>query len=43
MRAGVPCARYRTVAEAMAQPALLQETFSRVGTDDDPFHVVNPP
>jgi crotonobetainyl-CoA:carnitine CoA-transferase CaiB-like acyl-CoA transferase len=26
----------------MAQPALFRETFSHVGTDDEPFLVVNP-
>jgi CoA:oxalate CoA-transferase len=44
MRAGVPCARYRTVAEAMAEPqAVHRESFARVGTDDEPFLVANPP
>jgi CoA:oxalate CoA-transferase len=44
MRAGVPCARYRTVAEAMAEPqAVHREAFARLGTDDEPFLVANPP
>jgi CoA:oxalate CoA-transferase len=44
MRAGVPCARYRTVAEAMADPqAEHRESFERVGTSQEPFFVANPP
>lgn len=44
MRAGVPCARYRTVAEAMAEPQSVHRgSFARVGTDEEPFLVANPP
>jgi len=44
MRAGVPCARYRTVAEAMADPqSEYRKSFERVGTSQEPFLVANPP
>jgi crotonobetainyl-CoA:carnitine CoA-transferase CaiB-like acyl-CoA transferase len=44
MRAGVPCARYRTVAEAMAEPqATFRGSFERVGSSPESFLVANPP
>lgn len=44
MRAGVPCARYRTVAEAMADPqSEHRKSFEKVGTPQEPFLVANPP
>jgi CoA:oxalate CoA-transferase len=44
MRAGVPCARYRTVAEAMAEPqASFRGSFERVGSHPESFLVANPP
>jgi CoA:oxalate CoA-transferase len=44
MRAGVPCARYRTVAEAMAEPqAAFRGSFERVGSSPETFLVANPP
>ncbi|MBN9428392.1 MAG: CoA transferase [Burkholderiales bacterium] len=44
MRAGVPCARYRTVAEAMSEPhAIERGLFTQVGTEDESFLVANPP
>jgi crotonobetainyl-CoA:carnitine CoA-transferase CaiB-like acyl-CoA transferase len=43
-RAGVPCARYRTVAEAMADPQLAARGFLReIGEPDAPFKVANQP
>lgn len=44
MRAGVPCARYRTVVEAMADPqSEHRKSFERIGTSEEPFLVANPP
>jgi len=44
MRAGVPCARYRTVAEAIAEPqAAFRRSFERVGSSPETFLVANPP
>jgi crotonobetainyl-CoA:carnitine CoA-transferase CaiB-like acyl-CoA transferase len=44
MRAGVPCARYRTVSEAMAEPqAAFRGSFERVGSTTESFLVANPP
>jgi len=44
MRAGVPCARYRTVAEAMDDPqALHRGAFVELGTREEPFAVANAP
>jgi crotonobetainyl-CoA:carnitine CoA-transferase CaiB-like acyl-CoA transferase len=44
MRAGVPCARYRTVSEAMAEPqAAFRGSFERVGSNPESFLVANPP
>ncbi len=44
MRAGVPCARYRTVAEAMADPqAVHRGSFSELGAGDERFAVANAP
>src|ERR1700742_1283328 len=44
MRAGVPCARYRTVAQAMADPqSEHRKSFEMVGTTQEPFLVANPP
>jgi len=42
MDAGVPCARYRTVTEALAEPQVdFRGTLSEVGTAEEPFKVVN--
>lgn len=44
MKAGVPCARYRTVKEAMADPQIVERgTLTRLGTRDDSFLVANAP
>ncbi|MGI4815078.1 MAG: CaiB/BaiF CoA transferase family protein [Janthinobacterium lividum] len=44
MAAGVPSARYATVAEAMADPQIRgRGTLERIGNDDFNFEVVNPP
>ncbi|HRO57729.1 MAG TPA: CoA transferase [Burkholderiaceae bacterium] len=44
MQAGVPCARYRTVGEAMSDPqAQHRESMATVGTPSEPFKVPNPP
>ena len=44
MRAGVPCSRYRTVAEAMADPQIeARGTFSELGAGDGRFKVANAP
>ncbi|MCC8967095.1 CoA transferase [Bradyrhizobium sp. Pear76] len=44
MRAGVPCAKYRTVAEAIADPqATFRGSFERVGSSSEPFLVANQP
>jgi CoA:oxalate CoA-transferase len=44
MRAGVPCSRYRTVGEAMADPQIeARGTFSELGTGDGRFKVANAP
>jgi len=44
VRAGVPCSRYRSVAEAMADPQIeARGTFSELGTGDDRFKVANAP
>ncbi|MDR7097464.1 CaiB/BaiF CoA transferase family protein [Hydrogenophaga laconesensis] len=43
MAAGVPCARYRTVTEALAEPQVaFRGTLAHVGTAEEPFQVVNP-
>jgi crotonobetainyl-CoA:carnitine CoA-transferase CaiB-like acyl-CoA transferase len=43
MRAGVPCARYRTVAEAMADPQLqARGTLTELRVGDGRFKVANP-
>lgn len=44
MSAGVPCSRYRSVAEAMADPQIVARgTLERLGHGDDSFLVANPP
>lgn len=44
MKAGVPCARYRTVKEVMEDPHVAQRgTFKQVGTEEEPFLVANQP
>jgi CoA:oxalate CoA-transferase len=44
MSAGVPCARYRTVTEAMGEPqAKHRGSFTRVGKEGDTFLVANQP
>ncbi len=44
MRAGVPCSRYRTVAEAMADPHIeARGTFCELGDGDGRFKVANAP
>jgi crotonobetainyl-CoA:carnitine CoA-transferase CaiB-like acyl-CoA transferase len=43
-KAGVPCSRYRTVAEAMADPQVAARgTLARLGEGDDSFLVANVP
>ncbi len=44
MAAGVPCSRYRSVAEAMADPQLVErEFFSELGQGENRFKVANAP
>lgn len=44
MKAGVPCSRYRTVAEAMADPQLAARgTLATLGQGDGRFQVANAP
>jgi crotonobetainyl-CoA:carnitine CoA-transferase CaiB-like acyl-CoA transferase len=44
MKAGVPCSRYRTVAEAMADPQVVARgTFGELGEGDGRFLVANAP
>ncbi|HYP82772.1 CaiB/BaiF CoA-transferase family protein [Variovorax sp.] len=44
MKAGVPCSRYRSVAEAMADPQVTARgTMKRLGDGSDSFLVANPP
>jgi crotonobetainyl-CoA:carnitine CoA-transferase CaiB-like acyl-CoA transferase len=44
MKAGVPCARYRTVKEVMDDPHIAhRRTFERVGTEEEPFLVTKQP
>jgi crotonobetainyl-CoA:carnitine CoA-transferase CaiB-like acyl-CoA transferase len=44
MKAGVPCSRYRTVGEAMADPQVAgRGTLARLGEGDDSFLVANAP
>ena len=44
MRAGVPCSGYRTVAQAMADPQIVQRgLLERLGNQAEPFLVVNQP
>lgn len=44
MRAGVPCSRYRSVAEAMADPqCAARELFVELGTGEQTYKVANLP
>jgi CoA:oxalate CoA-transferase len=44
MAAGVPCSRYRSVAEAMADPqCAARELFAELGAGDGAFRVTNVP
>ncbi len=44
MKAGVPCARYRTVGETMTDPQLAERgTLSELGEGGETFKVVNAP
>lgn len=44
MNAGVPCSRYRSVAEAMADPQVADRgTLARLGEGDETFMVANVP
>lgn len=44
MKAGVPCSRYRSVGEAMADPQIAERgTLSRLGEGDGSFLVANAP
>ncbi|MBU1360834.1 MAG: CoA transferase [Gammaproteobacteria bacterium] len=44
MKAGVPCSRYRTVGEAMADPQIVARgTMTSLGVGDDTFLVANAP
>jgi crotonobetainyl-CoA:carnitine CoA-transferase CaiB-like acyl-CoA transferase len=44
MKAGVPCSRYRTVREAMADPQIAgRGTLARLGEGEDSFLVANAP
>ena len=44
MKAGVPCSRYRSVAEAMADPQIAARgTFAELGEGDGEFLVANAP
>ncbi|NUZ04728.1 CaiB/BaiF CoA transferase family protein [Piscinibacter koreensis] len=44
MKAGVPCSRYRSVAEAMADPQVAERGgLARLGSGDDSFLVANAP
>jgi CoA:oxalate CoA-transferase len=44
LAAGVPCSRYRTVGEAMADPQVSERgLLKRIGEGDESFLVVNPP
>jgi crotonobetainyl-CoA:carnitine CoA-transferase CaiB-like acyl-CoA transferase len=44
MKAGVPCSRYRTVGEALADPQVVERgTLARLGEGDDSFLVANAP
>lgn len=44
MAAGVPCSRYRTVAQAIEDPhAELRGLMQQIGTAEEPFRVANPP
>ncbi len=44
MAAGVPCSRYRSVAEAMAEPQLAERGFiAELGTGDGRFKCANQP
>jgi crotonobetainyl-CoA:carnitine CoA-transferase CaiB-like acyl-CoA transferase len=44
MKAGVPCSRYRSVAEAMRDPQVVERgTLARLGEGEDSFLVANAP
>jgi crotonobetainyl-CoA:carnitine CoA-transferase CaiB-like acyl-CoA transferase len=44
MQAGVPCSRYRTVAQAMADPQIkVREMLVELGRSEERFQVANPP
>lgn len=44
LAAGVPCSRYRTVGEAMADPQIAERgLLATLGAGDDAFLVTNPP
>lgn len=44
IQAGVPCSRYKTVGEALAEPqSIHREILATVGPDDGGFSVVNQP
>lgn len=44
LKAGVPCSRYRTVAEAMADPQIATRgLLAKIGNGDESFLVTNPP
>jgi crotonobetainyl-CoA:carnitine CoA-transferase CaiB-like acyl-CoA transferase len=44
MKAGVPCSRYRSVAEAMQDPQIVERgTLARLGEGEDSFLVANAP
>jgi crotonobetainyl-CoA:carnitine CoA-transferase CaiB-like acyl-CoA transferase len=44
MRAGVPCSRYRSVAEAMADPQCAERgLFVELGGGDDTYKIANLP
>lgn len=43
LQAGVPCSRYRTMADAMAEPhTQVRGTLARLGEGDESFLVANP-
>lgn len=44
MRAGVPCSRYRSVGEAMADPQIQERgTMASIGSEEEPYLVANVP
>jgi crotonobetainyl-CoA:carnitine CoA-transferase CaiB-like acyl-CoA transferase len=44
LAAGVPCSRYRTVGEAMAEPQIAERgLMAKIGEGDESFLVPNPP